>query len=357
MRTIATKHEDVRKRLEAAIRSGQYLPGEQLPAEQDLATQYGVSFPTARRAVSDLVASDVLERRGRKGTFVRRQLSRLPARKTLNLITSAYEGNAQRSFIAQGMVAAEAAGLNANIIRLANGQQDSAVRVIRNGELAIVTIGDVRPTSALGVELRAANGRAVVMYPDMSEYGVPTVQISKSAEFNMAFEHLKEHGHKRIAVVAQFPSECGNEMIPWEREILAIMEAAGDDFDLVRVDTPVFHSPTKKTYARIQRYLAEHPETTAFTTMGDELALGLAAACRDAKRPVGQSISLVNIGDSDIMEFMTPAITCVDENLASCFDVAIGWLTTEGSSAGHRNAPYYVQSRLVQRGSVISVRQ
>jgi len=70
LKRTATKHRSVRQYLETAILAGDFQPGDQLPSEIDIARKYGVSYMTARKAVAELVASDLLERRASKGTFV-----------------------------------------------------------------------------------------------------------------------------------------------------------------------------------------------------------------------------------------------------------------------------------------------
>ena len=52
------------------IHSGELLPGSRLASEKELTQQYGVSTITIRRAVSELVDENVLERKQGKGTFV-----------------------------------------------------------------------------------------------------------------------------------------------------------------------------------------------------------------------------------------------------------------------------------------------
>ena len=53
------------------ISGGALAAGERLPGEPDLATAYGVSRVTVRRALEQLVAEGLLERRPGVGTFVR----------------------------------------------------------------------------------------------------------------------------------------------------------------------------------------------------------------------------------------------------------------------------------------------
>lgn len=57
-------------RLQELIRNGTFGPGDQLPSEPELAKRLGVSRPTLRAAITELVANLVLVRRRGVGTFV-----------------------------------------------------------------------------------------------------------------------------------------------------------------------------------------------------------------------------------------------------------------------------------------------
>lgn len=57
-------------RLRELIRDGVFGPGEQLPSEPELAKRLGVSRPTLRAAVTELIADLLLVRRRGVGTFV-----------------------------------------------------------------------------------------------------------------------------------------------------------------------------------------------------------------------------------------------------------------------------------------------
>lgn len=58
-------------RLKQLVHSGVLQPGDRLPAEPELAARLGVSRPTLRAAIAQLVTEMVLERRRGVGTFVR----------------------------------------------------------------------------------------------------------------------------------------------------------------------------------------------------------------------------------------------------------------------------------------------
>lgn len=63
-------YKEVKRRLSDSLRAGQWKPGEAIPAEPRLASHYGVSIGTLRKAIDELVADNVLLRQQGRGTFV-----------------------------------------------------------------------------------------------------------------------------------------------------------------------------------------------------------------------------------------------------------------------------------------------
>jgi GntR family transcriptional regulator len=59
----------------ARIKAGELAAGARLPAERDLAAEYGVALGTARRAVEELRARGLVVTLPAKGTFVAGQRS------------------------------------------------------------------------------------------------------------------------------------------------------------------------------------------------------------------------------------------------------------------------------------------
>mgnify|MGYP006283888863 CR=1 FL=1 len=65
------KYHQISRVLREAVINGTLTPGQRLPSERKLARQHGVSYMTARRAVTELVEEGILERRDRDGTYIR----------------------------------------------------------------------------------------------------------------------------------------------------------------------------------------------------------------------------------------------------------------------------------------------
>src|SRR5437763_13930820 len=66
------KHRQVYSSLSRDIHSGRWKLGERLPSEAQLVLRFGVSRITIGRAVRDLQAAGLVERRAGSGTFVKR---------------------------------------------------------------------------------------------------------------------------------------------------------------------------------------------------------------------------------------------------------------------------------------------
>ncbi len=66
----AKKHETISRRIRERIHTGVLSPGERIATERELAREYGVSRPTVTRALNDLAAEGLIERKVGSGSFV-----------------------------------------------------------------------------------------------------------------------------------------------------------------------------------------------------------------------------------------------------------------------------------------------
>src|SRR3984893_6941017 len=66
----ARLYEQIVQQIEASIMQGALKPGDQLPAERDLAQQFGVSRTAVREAVKTLREKGLLEAYSGRGTFI-----------------------------------------------------------------------------------------------------------------------------------------------------------------------------------------------------------------------------------------------------------------------------------------------
>jgi GntR family transcriptional regulator len=68
--TFSPLYRQIREQLLAGLQAGEWRPGEPIPSENELATRFGVSQGTVRKAIDELAAENLLVRRQGRGTFV-----------------------------------------------------------------------------------------------------------------------------------------------------------------------------------------------------------------------------------------------------------------------------------------------
>src|SRR6267143_5444560 len=78
-------YEQIVQQLEESILKGQLKPGDQLPAERDLAQSFGVSRTAVREAMKTLCEKGLVEAYSGRGTFVTNRKSRA-MRQSLDLM-------------------------------------------------------------------------------------------------------------------------------------------------------------------------------------------------------------------------------------------------------------------------------
>jgi len=233
-------------------------------------------------------------------------------------------------------------GWIANLVVLTGGRQDAAVPTL-------LMLDDVQAESALGIALRSPKSPVVALYPDLTGLGIPTVRADAERTFRVALSHLSALGHKHIALVSQRrPEPDGSGSPAWQREADDLIKLLGGACTLAPVEAPLGTAPIREAHDAMCRYLARNPDTTAFITQSDELAYGVLAACRTAGRCVPEDMSLINIGDSMLMEFSMPPVTCVDTRTEQ--QVMLGLTLIE--SGDREPKVHWVEPRLIERDSV-----
>lgn len=63
-------YRQIKALITQSLISGKWSPGSPIPSEMELASQFGVSQGTVRKAIDELAAENILNRRQGKGTFV-----------------------------------------------------------------------------------------------------------------------------------------------------------------------------------------------------------------------------------------------------------------------------------------------
>ncbi|WP_370264377.1 GntR family transcriptional regulator [Limnobacter sp.] len=68
--TFSPLYQQIKGLLIKSLQDGEWKPGELIPSETELAARYGVSQGTVRKAIDELAAENLVDRKQGRGTFV-----------------------------------------------------------------------------------------------------------------------------------------------------------------------------------------------------------------------------------------------------------------------------------------------
>jgi DNA-binding LacI/PurR family transcriptional regulator len=350
------KYKVLRDELIRAIRSGEFTAGQRLPAERELAARFGVRHMTARQAVTDLVESELLDRRSRSGIYVHANSREKLSTTTLNLICYASDDSVTTQFLKFGTQCADGRGWRTRITRSREGYERPIARAVQAGEPSLVFLDLPSLSRPLRNAMIHSDGRAVMIGNRFDDHGVPSVMADDRLAMQMAISHLKEAGHTRVGLCMSNPAHpvVALQIEAWKEGFAAQASARELDARLVEVPVEEFHSGTEASYeAMLECLRSGRLDVTAFIFLDDGMALGGIAACRALGVPVPAGMSFVCTMDSDIMHYTDPGVTVIDVGIES--HVRFGLDLVDAALTGElpkTDRLRLVQPRLVKRASV-----
>ncbi len=303
----------IRQDILAQIRRGDFEPGDQLPSENQLCTQYGVSVTTARRALLELVKEGVVQRKAGVGTMVAPQVRQA----RLSFISIDYVNDAWRH------ISSAMGEVTAGIGEYA-WQHDAALNIIGIGEDEAATYlrGLTEERSVDGVLLRTANDIHEEYLEILEQAGLPYVVIKRhipGREMNcvisddilgarIATSHLLSLGHNRIGFVCAKPHiTLGRERLTGYRTAL-MAEGIGFDSALVRQEP---HFTMEMGYRAVKSLLQAPAPPSAIFVASDTMALGGYQAAWDLGLRIPDDVAFVGYDDLASAAVLQPPLTTI----------------------------------------------
>lgn len=291
------KYRDIVSAVREQLASGTYRDGDRIPSENQLAMRFGVSRPTAARALRELQVAGLVERRAGSGTYVR-QAERERTSRTFGLLVP-------------GLGATEIFDpICTEITRVCQEEHSTVLW----GDASRPGGGAPRPDDdALEVD------RLCRYYLERGVDGVFFAPLEASAE--------REQENERIAAAL---ADAGAAVVLLDRDLLDF--PGRSDFDLVGIDNFQAGSRLGEHLLHVghRRIVflarAHHPSTTDLR----------AAGCREAMRRAGveTSAEFQHSGDpsdeafvGELMKRVQPeAIVCSNDLTAALLIVALAHL-------------------------------
>jgi GntR family transcriptional regulator len=180
----------VRETLRDQLKAGELKPGQKLPTEDELATQFGVSRMTLRQGVADLIDEGLLYRRRGVGTFV----THFHVDRDHNRLTDFFETAKMEGFTAE--------------IRLLDRQVIPAKIMIAKA----LALQESEPVVWIRT-LRLANDLPVTIYDEYAPYKLRPELLVEELDSRPIWQILESHGYVIKRAVQRVEARMADEDI------------------------------------------------------------------------------------------------------------------------------------------------
>jgi LacI family transcriptional regulator len=284
----------------------------------DVAASAGVSASTASRAIngrgelSEATRAAVIETAARLG-FQPSPLARsLRTRRTYTV--GVVVPDVASPFYAASLKGAqnvlEGAGYR---VMLMDSEQSveselGALRTLVNHQADGLLVATAGVDASIFADVVDGTGTPCVFFDSVLDgAGAGSVTLENAAGIEVLVEHLRGHGHSRIALIAGSQQETsGRERL--EAFVAAARRTGADSSrELVRPGPWTQSAGVEATHALLEL----DPRPTAVLASSAELALGCLSACRERGVPLPGEIALVSFDDPYFGALLEPSLTAV----------------------------------------------
>jgi len=327
----APKYQQVYSALRRDIQSGRLARGDRLPSEADLVRLFGASRITVGRAVRDLQAAGLVERRAGAGTFVK--VPQASGGLSFGLLIPDLGETEIFEPICQGMMASPLAEEHALVWGSRSGpdgsREDNAWRLCRqyiDRRVSGVFFAPLEMTPAkdsvneqIARALDAARipvvllDRTVVAYPQRGHHDL--VGIDNRRAGYVITEHLLQLGARRLAFVA--PPHAAATVDARAAGYREALYAAGAPVD------PALVQRIDPEDAAAVKALIESQRPEGIVCANDRTAARLMRTLLSLGYKVPDDIRLVGIDDADFAELLPVPLTTLRQPSRQIGDVAI----------------------------------
>lgn len=320
-------HRQLLNELRHAILSGELQPHDQLPGENELVEQLGVSRATIRRAWQDAFEEELIYRVTGKGTYVAdTQPARVP-RQVVGFLIPGFHSPFDSYLLigAESMLRAHGYGL---LFACTERQVDEENRIVN--EMCADGVAGLLLWPALGNSAHRAlmdphcNAPAVLMDRPIPGLTLPCVSSNNHRGGLQAVHHLLELGHRRIAFlstphldlwpIAERHRAYEDAMRSAGLEPLApIIIGSREEFK-VYAEHLSYLAAYRDEIDAVAQLLAAPDRPTAIFAMNDLMAFIIIRAAALAGVRVPDELSIVGFDNLALAEHINPPLTTISQD-------------------------------------------
>lgn len=319
-------YEALAMRLRRAIQDGDFKPGQLIGSEYGLSRSERISRMTVRRASEVLLNEGLVERRPGKGLYVR---AGRPATRTVQFVAGNLHWEPSLRISRGAQQAGRDEGLSLQLYD-AHGDLDLDLRMLNqlpesgmSGAIVLSLHSMAFNESLFRLKLRGFP--FVLVDQRLQEIGVSSVTADNYAGGMQVGQLLLGLGHRRIAFIGDMVATTVRDRFAGLRDAVA---DAGIPFDrTLALDLQVEHTRLDDWSERVMECVRDamkrpQPPTALFCSC-DAFARAAYRSLAEVGLEVPRDVSVVGFDDDPLAEWLTPALTTVQQPFAAMGQTAM----------------------------------
>jgi hypothetical protein len=295
--------------LEKRIRSGDYTTRE-LPTELQLAEEMGISRRTARRALQQLMEAGLLLRKPYGRAEINLEHAQLAGKLRLAFLSPAFNSpgiELWRLAVSQTCSKRSASVRSIDFVHW----DDPTISQTLAGFDGVFLVPSSEPIPPLVSKRLASAQNLVALDTDLSEHGIPSVQLFPPAFMQKLGDHLYDLGHRSIDCLNTQP----NDVVIQQRLDAWSRWKQERSVDGQIIDTPVqpYEKTMPKAYETMSRLLkAGQFKATGLVCLTDDAATGAIRALHEHGIRIGKEVSVCTTDINGFSRYQCPSRTSVE---------------------------------------------
>ena len=299
------KYRQMVELLEQRINNGEYPEGK-LPAVRLLAEDIGVSYLTARKAVNELKENGIITHNAsNRKIVIGKAVTKQPL---VGVITPFWHFSEWMRSIRN--VTAELGG-QVRFVAYASDTDPAITEALSASfDVIFVVLPVGRRNSRLLSRLRKLGNKVVILFHDMTRYGLRSFIGSNPGSIHLIMQKLVDCGCRRIDALGSGNSsdtESSARLEAW-RSFLDCHGLSGEFHDQGILP---FEHPEPKIRKLVLDLIDAGRLPEAVFCLTPAGALGLYRACYERNIRIGKDISVFSFGEQETAKFMAPALATI----------------------------------------------
>ncbi len=317
-------HAQVRRAL-AKLAQDHFEPGERFFSEPILIEHLRVSQGTIRRALADLVAEGLLDRRPAKGTYV--GVKKAGPKGKLGIFVPSYDSPFTAMYLEKIAYLGRKKGRRTEVFHLRREEDgthaldtldwgpDEGTMILINNEPIL--------TWQLAETLHERRYRVVTIDSVIPGYEGWSVGMDNHAAVEIGLTHLRQLGHRRVAFLVSEPVYYPEvqERINAFKKIAP--EKGFEHFPVFDCETQISESGFDSAYSRIQEIAWDRERVTAVFSVSDIAAWAMLRWAAENGIRVPQDLSVLGFDNQTPSAMVYPPLTTVEYPIAEAAAKAI----------------------------------